>query len=129
MLCYLCYFDSFQYKKQIGCVDILVFSSQPTELPWILAQDRPKSHDMTTVLKDYDLNYCMWYQNGIKSLHTVNSNKKMKNFLLDSKENIIDQMSIFYRDNIFVPMCALLWMGLVFLIRSQGATFWVQEFF
>ena len=85
-----------------------------------MAQDWPKSHGMTTVLKDYDLNYCMWYQNGIKSLPTVNSNKKMKNFLLDSKENIIDQMSIFYRDNIFVPMCALLWMGLVFLTQKPG---------
>ena len=27
------YFDLFQYKWQIGCIDILVFSSQPTELP------------------------------------------------------------------------------------------------
>ena len=30
---YLCYFESFQYKQQIGCVEILVFSSQLTELP------------------------------------------------------------------------------------------------
>ena len=34
--------------------------------------------------------------------------EKIMNFLLDSKANIIDQMSILYRDNIFVPMCALL---------------------
>ena len=33
MLCYLCYFDSFNYKYHKGCVDILVFSSQPSELP------------------------------------------------------------------------------------------------
>ena len=46
--------------------------------------------------------------------------EKIMNFLLDSKENIIDQMSILYRDNIFVPMCALLWMGLVFLAQKPG---------
>ena len=33
MLCYLCYFDFFQYEWQIGFVDMLVFLSQPTELP------------------------------------------------------------------------------------------------
>ena len=33
---------------------MLVFLSQPTELPYILAQDRPKSHGMTTVFNDYD---------------------------------------------------------------------------
>ena len=62
----------------------------------------------------------MWYQNGIKWLHTVNPNKKIKNSLLDSEKNIIDQMSILYKDNIFVPMCALLWMGLVFLAQKPG---------
>jgi hypothetical protein len=33
MLWYSCYFDFFKYKWQIGCVDMVVFSSQPTELP------------------------------------------------------------------------------------------------
>ena len=31
MLYYPCYFDLFQYKWQICCVDMLVFFSQPTE--------------------------------------------------------------------------------------------------
>jgi hypothetical protein len=53
MLWYLCYFDFFQYKWQIGFVDILVFSSQPTELPKILVQDWPKSNGVTTVFNDY----------------------------------------------------------------------------
>ena len=54
---YATYFDFFQYKWQIGCVDMLVFSSQPTELPKILAQERPKSNGVTTVFNDYDLCY------------------------------------------------------------------------
>ena len=32
---------------------MLVFLSQLTELPYILNQDRPKSHCMTTVFNDY----------------------------------------------------------------------------
>ena len=41
---------------------MLVFSSQPTELPLILAQDRPKSHGMTTVFNDYVLIYGTFYE-------------------------------------------------------------------
>ena len=41
---------------------MLVFSSQPTELPLILAQDRPKSHGMTTVFNDYVLIYGIFYE-------------------------------------------------------------------
>ena len=29
---YVMYFDSFQYKQHIGCIDLVVFSSQPSEL-------------------------------------------------------------------------------------------------
>jgi hypothetical protein len=38
---------------------MLVFSSQPTELPQILAKDQPKSHGKTSVLDDYvQITYC-----------------------------------------------------------------------
>ena len=50
------------HNKSFIATVMLVFSSQPTELPLILAKDRPKSHGMTTVFNDYVLIYGIFYE-------------------------------------------------------------------